>query len=186
MPSPAPLAWLLDRLAKLVRAATDALESEYPNGVQDWQAEVSRQLARYHAAALMSGANTATLSPEARVKVTADLATQLKFLEKFGVEVQSGAEWRAGWNSRAASYANSIKIPYWRGAVKMLPLPAMPAEGTNCYGNCGCSWSISPINEDNGDYDATWIRGKDDSCGTCIQRERDWSPVRIRDGVLQI
>jgi len=186
MPSTAPLDWLLQRLQKLIRAATDALEAQYPAGVADWQAEISRQLARYHAAALLAGADTATLSKEARVKVTADLAAQLRWLEKFGVEVQSGSEWQAGWNSRAASYANSIKIPYWRGVTKVLPLPAMPAEGTGCYGNCGCSWDVSPIDEEAGDYDATWIRAKDDSCGVCIQRAQDWAPVQIRGGVLQL
>lgn len=185
MPSTAPLAWLLERLVRLIRAATDALETSYPDGVQAWQDEISRQLARYHAAALMAGANASTLTPAARVKVTSDLAAQLRWLAKFGVEVQSGAQWQAGWNSRAASYATSIKIPYWRGAVKMLPLPAMPAEGTNCYGNCGCLWEIDEL-EGDGNADAYWRRAKDDSCGTCIQRERDWSPVRIRDGVLQV
>ncbi len=186
MPSTTPLQWLLARLTKLIQAATDALETSYPQGVDAWQAEISRQLARYHAAALLAGADTQALSPEARVKVTADLAAQLRWLQRFGVEVQDGREWQRGWNSRAESYANSIKIPYWRGAVKMLPLPAMPAQGTGCYGNCGCSWSISPIDEANGDYDAFWIRSKDDSCGVCIQRENDWSPVQIRSGVLQL
>jgi hypothetical protein len=185
MPSNAPLDWLLSRLVKLIQAATDALEQSYPHGVGDWQQEVSRQLARYHAAALLAGADTGTLSNEARVKVTADLAAQLRWLERFGIEIQDGETWKAGWNSRAASYANSIKIPYWRGAVKLLPLPAMPAEGTNCYGNCGCAWEVNELDGD-GNADAYWRRAKDDSCGVCIQRERDWSPVRIRSGVLQL
>lgn len=185
MPSTAPLRWLLDRLVALIRAATDTLEQSYPQGVAEWQQEVSRQLARYHAAALLAGANTGTLTPEARVKVTADLAAQLRWLEKFGIEVQEGAQWHAGWNSRAASYANAIKIPYWRGAVNMLPLPAMPAEGVPCMGNCGCAWEVNELDGE-GNADAYWRRAKDDSCGVCIQRERDWSPVRIREGVLQL
>jgi len=182
---PSALAFLLARLVKLIGAATDALEQSYPDGVAAWQQEIARQLARYSAASLMAGAGVDTLSNEARVKVTADLAYQLKFLEKFGIEIQDGETWQNGWNSRAASYANSIKVPYWRGAVKMLPLPAMPAEGTNCYGNCGCAWEIDELDGD-GNADAYWRRAKDDSCGTCIQRERDWSPVKIRGGVLQV
>jgi len=108
---------------------------------------------------------------------------QLKYLKKFGVDIQDGAEWQRGWNSRAELYAKSIKIPYWRGAVKMLPLPAMPAQGTNCYGNCGCAWEIEELDGE-GNADAYWRRAKDDSCQVCVQREQDWSPVRIRGGVL--
>jgi hypothetical protein len=183
MPSTARLDWLLQRLTRLVATATDALEAQYPNGVDAWQQEIARQLARYHAAALLAGADAQALTPAARTQVVADLATQLKYLKRFGVEIQDGAEWQRGWNSRAELYAKSIKIPYWRGAVKMLPLPAMPAQGTNCYGNCGCAWEIEELDGE-GNADAYWRRAKDDSCQVCVQREQDWSPVRIRGGVL--
>jgi hypothetical protein len=43
---PAPLAWLTDRLSRLIATATDSLEAQYPDGVDAWQQEVSRQLAR--------------------------------------------------------------------------------------------------------------------------------------------
>lgn len=179
------LQWLLERLTRLVRAATDSLEQSYPQGVDAWQREISRQLARYHAASIMAGAGVDTLTQPMTVAVTQDLATQLKFLAKFGVEIQDGAQWQAGWNSRAELYAKSIKTPYWRGATKMLPLPAMPAQGTGCYSNCGCAWEVSELDGD-GNADAYWRRSKDDSCAICIQRERDWSPVKIRSGVLEL
>ncbi len=182
---PNALQWLLERFTRLVRAATDALEASYPQGVDAWQQEIARQLARYHAASLMAGAGVDSLTQPMTVAVTQDLATQLKFLGKFGVEIQDGAQWQVGWNSRAELYAKSIKTPYWRGATKMLPLPAMPAQGTGCYSNCGCAWEINELDGD-GNADAYWRRSKDDSCGICIQRERDWSPVKIRDGVLQL
>lgn len=182
---PNALRWLLDRLTRLVRAATDALEQSYPDGVAAWQAEISRQLARYHAAALMAGAGVDTLTKPMSVAVTQDLATQLKYFAKFGVEIQDAAQWQAGWNSRAELYAKSIKTPFARGQTKMLPLPAMPAQGTQCLTNCGCQWEIDELDGE-GNADAYWRRSKDDSCQTCIQREQDWSPVKIRDGVLQV
>jgi hypothetical protein len=182
---PSALKWLLSRLTKLIQTATDTLEASYPDGVQAWQGEIARLLARYHAASLMAGAGVDTLSPQARAKVTEDLAAQLRWLEKFGVEIQDGAQWERGWSYRAASYANSLKIPFWRGETRMLPLPAMPAQGTQCHGNCGCSWEIDEQPGD-GNADAYWRRAKDDSCQTCIQREQDWSPVKIRGGVLQL
>ena len=182
---PSALAWLLDRLTRLIATATQALEQSYPDGVQAWQDEIARQLARYHAAALMAGSGADTLTPAAKVKITQDLATQLHFLTRFGVTIQDGKRWENGYNARAESYANSIKIPYNRGVTKMLPLPAMPAQGTQCMGNCGCSWEIDELAGD-GNADAYWRRSKDDSCQTCVQREQDWSPVQIRSGVLQL
>lgn len=180
------LDWLLQRLTRLVATATTALEAEYPNGVGDWQQEVKRQLARYHAAAMLAGNGAATLSPEARVKVTTDLATQLKFLDKFAVEIQDSETWQRGWNARAEMYAESIKAPYWRGAVKMLALPAMPADGTTqCLTRCRCSWDITQLDGD-GNYDCTWLMSAIEHCQTCRQRALDWAPLRVRDGVVQI
>jgi len=182
---PDALRWLLDRLTRLVQTATAALEVSYPDGVAEWQAEIARQIARYSAASYLAGAGADALTPAARVAITQDIATQLSFLAKFGVEIQDGDVWEKGWSYRAASYANSLKIPFWRGQTKMLPLPAMPAQGTQCYGNCGCNWEIDELPGD-GNADAYWRRGKSDSCQTCVQREMDWSPVQIRDGVLQL
>lgn len=183
---PSALRWLLLRLTRLVQTATDALEQSYPDGVAAWQAEIARQLARYHAAAIMAGAGVDTLTQPMTVAVTQDLATQLKFLAKFGVEVQDGAQWQAGWNSRAEMYAGSISAPYNRGATRMLPLPAMPCDGTSqCLSRCACWWEIDELEGDN-NYDCTWHKSADESCQTCIQRASDWAPLQIRDGVLQV
>jgi hypothetical protein len=181
----APLDWLIQRLTRLVQTATDALEASYPDGVQAWEQELSRQLARYHTAAMLAGTGTDELTPVQRTAVVTDLRTQLKYLERFGVEVQGASQFQKGWQARAAMYARSIQVPYWQGATKMLPLPAMPAEGTQCFTNCKCQWEVDQLDGD-GNYDAYWRRGSGDSCQTCVQREMSWSPVRIRDGVLQI
>jgi len=185
MPSTDPLNWLIQRLVRLIEAATEALETQYPDGVQAWEQELSRQLARYHSAAMLTGADTDQLTPTMRTSVTEDLRVQLKYLERFGIEIQEAGQFMAGWKARAAMYARSIQVPYWRGATKLLPLPAMPAEGTQCLTNCKCQWEVVELDGDN-NYDAYWRRGATDSCQTCVQREMSWSPVRIRDGVLQV
>jgi hypothetical protein len=183
---PSALKWLLDRLVKLIQTATASLEQSYPDGVQAWQDEIARQLARYHAAALMAGAGVDTLSPQAQVKVTQDLATQLKFLGKFGVEIQDGDQWERGWNSRAEMYAGSIKAPFYQGLTRMYPLPAMPADGTSqCLTRCLCSWELDEQPGD-GNVDAYWRVSAAESCQTCLERGRNWAPLKVRDGVLQL
>ena len=184
---PNALAWLLDRLTRLIATATTALEQSYPDGVQAWQDEIARQLARYHAAALMAGANVDTLGGAARVKVTQDLATQLHFLSRFGVSMQSGAQWERGWNSRAAMYAGSIKAPFYQGLTRMLPIPALPCDGTStCLTRCKCFLDIEWIDEKNGDADVYWRTTAAENCQTCLQRGRDWAPLQFRDGMLQL
>lgn len=186
MATPSALAWLLARLTRLVQAATDALEASYPNGVADWQQEIARQLARYHAASMLAGAGVDTLSKPQTAAVTSDLATHLHFLDRFGVVVRDGKQWDRGWNARAEMYAQSIKTPYWRGRTKMLPLPAMPADGTSqCLTNCLCSWDIEELDGDN-NYDCYWRLSAAESCATCIQRGKDWSPLQVRGGVVQL
>lgn len=183
-PQRSSLAWLIQRLSALIAAATDTLEGDMSQ-VAAWQEELSRQLARYHAASYLAGSGDATLAGPAKAAVVRDLRTQLSFLGKFALEIQAADVWQAGWNARAAMYARSIKTPFERGRTRMLPLPAMPAEGTTCLTNCGCFWEIDELAGD-GNADAYWRRGKDDSCQVCVQREADWSPVRIREGVLQL
>lgn len=187
MPNPpAPLQWLLQRLSRLVTTATDSLEADYPGGVAAWQQEVSRQLARYHAAAMLAGAGVETLTGAMRTAVTADLATQLKFLKQFAIVLQDGERWQAGWNARAQMYAESIKAPYWKGAVKMLALPAMPGDGTStCLTRCRCAWDVTQL-EGEGNYDCTWLMSAAEDCQVCKQRSLDWAPLRVRDGEVQL
>jgi hypothetical protein len=151
-----------------------------------WQQSFRDMLARYHQAAFIIGQDgKVEISRPARTWLGNTLEDQLGFLEKWGLDIQDEAEYRLGWNARAAMYAQGIGASYWKGKTKMLPLPAMPKDGTTrCLTNCGCAWSITELDGD-GNYDCTWQRGKTDSCQTCIQRERDWSPLKIRNGEIQ-
>ena len=180
----ARLDWLLQRLSRLVATATDALEAQYPGGVAAWEQEIGRQLARYHAAAMLAGSGATTLTPAMNTAVTRDLATQLHFLRKFGIVIKDGAAWERSWNSRAQMYAESIKAPYWQGKTKLLPLPAMPGDGTSqCLTRCRCAWDIVEVE---GGYDCTWVMSAVEHCQTCRQRALDWNPLRVRDGVVQL
>lgn len=185
-PSTPALDWLLERLLRLIRTATAALESSYPDGVAAWQQELSRQLARYSAASYLAGAAAETLTPAALTAVQKDVAVQLRFLGKFALVIQDAAQWEKGWQARAAMYAESIKAPYWRGATRLLPLPAMPGDGTTqCLTNCKCVWDIQEL-EGESNYDCTWVMSDVEHCQTCKQRAADWAPLRIREGVVQL
>jgi hypothetical protein len=181
--TPRPLQILLRKLLAAIAATTTDLEQGQQT-IAEWKQQMLDALQQYHTAAVLAGQGSKTLTEQGQKLVDKTVAAQLQFLDNFAVEIQDAPEWKAGWNARAALYAGSIKEPYWVGKTKFLPLPAMPSQGTQCMSNCKCAWEVEPVDEAAGDYDAYWRRGASDSCGTCIQRERDWSPVMIRGGRL--
>lgn len=181
---PINLRWITEEFMDELRTLTERLHSfEITNA--DWEDEFQILLARYAQAGYMAGADSATTSTVAIDMMTDFLDGQFSWLSDFRAEIQSEEEWQEGWTTRAESYALSIKVPYWNGEIKMLPLPAMPAQGTQCLNNCGCSWRIETIDEGKGDYDCYWERSKEDSCQTCLEREAQWNPIKIRGGILQ-
>lgn len=177
---------LIERLSILIGTATDALEADQSRA-DDWYDTIARQIRHYSLAGFLSGYGSQEAPSKADPLIAQDVATQLKFLRQFKVEIQDTKQWQAGWNARAAMYARSIQTPYWRGRTKMLPLPAMPGDGTTqCLTNCKCAWNVVPVDEEAGDYDAYWVYGATEHhCQTCRERESQWSPLQIRGGVLQ-
>lgn len=183
-PAPQPkLDRLIRRLTLLIGAATDALEQE-PSKVFAWRDEVASQLHRYHQAAYLAAGGPET--PAGRKAVEQNIATQLAFLGQFAVEIQGAEAWQAGWNARAAMYARSIQVPFNRGVTRLLPLPAMPGDGSSqCLVNCKCFWRVDWIDEANGDANAYWVMGgTEHHCQTCPQRAAEWNPLQVRNGEL--
>jgi len=176
---------LIERLSLLIGQATATLESD-PERLNDWHDEISRQLRRYSLAGFLSGYGGERVPSKADPLLAQDVKTQLGFLNQFKIEIQDAPEWQAGWNARAEMYARSIQVPYWRGQTKLLPLPAMPGDGTTaCLTNCKCAWNVVTVDEAANDYDAYWVYGATERhCQTCRERESQWSPVQIRGGVL--
>ena len=170
------LARCLLETRRLVAALDDGMD------VAAWRDAFAATLARYHTAAQIVGQGGGGLASDARRALTKAVQAQLGFLDKWALEIQDQAAYTLGRQARAALYAQGIKASYWKGKIPMLPLPAMPADGTTqCLSNCGCAWEIVEL-EGEGNADAYWRRGKKDSCQTCVQREHDWSPLSIRDG----
>jgi hypothetical protein len=146
-----------------------------------WQADVARALVEHHAAAWMAGQGADTLSPKARVQLGRVVGEQVDYLNRFADQIAAEG-WREAFGARAAMYAGAVKESYWRGFGGGLPLPGYPTVGTRCLSNCGCTWELDVLDAEEDNVDAYWRRGKSDSCSTCIERERNWSPFRIRGG----
>lgn len=180
---PPALRRLLAQLIRLLAGHTNALEAGAAT-VEQWRDRMAATLSRYTQAAYLAGSGDKALNQITRGIVLRAVQEQVKYLDNFAVEIQSAAEWRKGFNARAVLYAGSIKAPYWQGRTQLLPLPFMPGQGTQCMGNCGCSWEVVTLDADAGDYDCFWRRGKNDSCATCVERE-GMNPYEIRGGVLQ-
>lgn len=173
------IALMLLDVRRLMRALEAGRET-----VDAWREAFSAALAKYHTAALLIGQGNAQLSGPGRRYLGKTVEAQLRFLNNFATEIQGTAEFKKGWNARAALYAQGIGQSYWKGATKMLPLPAMPRDGTTaCLGNCQCSWSIVELDGE-GNYDCTWTMSAAEHCQGCKQRAQDWAPLRIRNGRL--
>lgn len=182
---PESLKVLLDLLQREIARLTSRLELKEID-VEEWQRTMEALIARYSAAAYMTGAGTDELSTLARESLVMHTQAQLGFLDNFAVAIASEPEFMKGWQARAESYAKTIVVPYWQGQTKLLPLPAMPAEGTQCLNNCKCKWEIIPVNEAAGDFDCYWRLMPAEHCQTCTERARTWNPIRIRGGRIQL
>lgn len=171
------------RLLARISVAMDGLAAGDLAPAQ-WAATLARHIADGHVAAMRAG-GVDPASAGGQAFLTKSIATQLHFLRGFEAVVEAADIYERGWNARAAMYAQSVGAPYWAGKTKLLPLPALPKDGTTqCRTNCGCAWEIVELAGD-GNYDCYWRRAKNDSCGTCLAREAAWSPLQIRGGRVQ-
>jgi len=167
----------------------DALSAKMEAGditVDQWRDQMEAIIEAQTESSLEAGAGETVGAADLLERL---IQVQLDFLAVFAADIVAN-HWLPAYRSRAQMYAESVKVSYYNGEIikqvgRVLPLPAMPAEGTICLTRCGCSWEIETVNAANRDYDAYWRRGKTDSCATCIEREKQWSPVRIRGGELR-
>ncbi len=169
----------------------DALSDRLKNGnitPGEWFERMMLIIERTHSQAAMIGAGVSELSPEMQLAIDGHLEIQSEFLKNFLSDYQENG-WKDSYHARSRMYALSSYASFNHGDVisqagKVLPLPAYPAEGTQCLSNCKCSWSIDVLDFNAGNFDAYWKLGTNDSCQTCVQRAGEWSPVRIRGNTL--
>lgn len=123
------------------------------------------------------------------------LANQLDYLDGFEKTIrtnyEAGGQYSETYTTRAQMYVTSIVAPYWYGAAEGLPIPAYPGDGTSqCMQGCNCALDIRWIDHQKGDADIFWLlnqkRVSERNCQTCIERARQWNPIRVRDWALII
>jgi hypothetical protein len=179
---------LLKRFGRDVESLMNRLRDGEIDSVQ-WRKEMRRLLARYHQAAMMIGAGLPAVPPGGESIIAHHLNTgQYPYLDNFATLIQASPEFNQAWYARAKLYSLSPKTSYWEGRVykvagKFLPLPAMPAQGTQCHTNCGCAWEVQRGKERD-TFICYWRRHKDDSCQTCIEREAQWSPLVVQGQLI--
>ena len=140
-----------------------------------WQIGMKDELRQLYSLQLIAAAkgNQETVSMDAWRTAESLLEKQYGYLKDFAKTIASGDLSDGQILARAALYARSGKEMFWTQSTSKADLPAMPGDGSSeCLGNCGCEW----LEVDGQWY---WIRGKNDSCATCIQREKDWQPYKV-------
>lgn len=181
---PPDFAALLDAYNIEVKALMSRLEAGTVSA-SAWRAEMGGMLAKYAQAARMLGQDLIDLLPEELDAISGWLDEQLKYLDGFETVIKTATEFNPAWLPRAEMYGASTITEYWEGKTAGLPLPAMPAQGTQCRSNCKCRWDIQWIDKSAGDADAFWRLGEAEHCQTCLTRAEMWNPVQVRGGMLQ-
>lgn len=142
-----------------------------------WLRAMQAALVKAHTAAYMAGqaerlgVSVSTLKGLSRAErddIKQQVAAQLDYLRGFAGALGGLSE--AQIAARAALYAGPVRTTYSRARYPKLPF--YPGEGTECKGQCKCSW------QDNGDGSYTWVLGASEHCATC-QGRAGGSPYRV-------
>lgn len=139
--------------------------------IGEWQVEMRQEIRDAFAMQLRAGIE-GTASMDDFLQLGTQIKSQDAYLEDFAHAIHDGSVTPDAISARAQLYARSSQQMYWRSATGDADLPAYPGDwSTPCGSNCGCEWVP------NGDGSFRWVRGKDDSCEECKQREQNWQRV---------
>lgn len=154
--------------------------------VQQWRGLMAIEIRNLHVAARVMGAGGfGNLTEADLVAIEKAVREQLNYLTRWAQQLGSMDSISEDQvRIRASLYGGASNETYFRAyvaAAGVPDLPFYPAQKTECRTNCGCGWDIKPL-EGQGNFDAYWRRHKNDSCTTCIARERACNPLQIRGG----
>lgn len=158
--------------------------------VDDWEQLMQSEIEELHLAMALAGLRASDLPDDVAAMVDERVRGQRGYLSDFADELRAargtGLPYPGQTASRATMYADAAGAAYWAAATRAWPLPAMPRDGsTQCLSRCRCAWRIDVLDERRGDADCYWVYGDTTRhCQTCIEREAQWGPLRVRGGAL--
>ena len=179
---------LIERVLSDIAADADAYLGQRITPTT-WARVMEERLTDAHRAAYLLGADTRTLSPQARAFLAKTIASQVKYLHGFTQDLRSESMTPALMKARAALYAGPLKATYSRAKWWGWPLPFHPADGdTPCLVNCTCSWEGRDLNVGTKDGTFYWrlaTHPHAENCPGCVDRAQAGAPYLVRGGKLQ-
>ena len=158
----------------------DLLADDLASGslsADQWHEAMRREINIIHQVYAQTGGGSAS---QARIDA------QLEFLDGFRADVEGMSPEQVKRRSRL--YIGSGQASLQEAATASIGLPVLPAYpkdgSTECLGNCRCFWDIRPL-EGSGNWDAVWTLRPAEHCATCVTRASLWSPIAIRNGIIQ-
>jgi hypothetical protein len=144
------------------------------------------------AAAVLASGGVDSASPQTLAVAQRNVAEQLAYFERWKTDLLAKtAEGKAptpkAIAARAKMYGRAAHATVQQAQVEAKGVPAMPfypAQQTQCRVNCRCNWDIKTLDVVNANYDCYYRRNANESCPTCIARERAANPLRVRKGVI--
>lgn len=177
------------RFLETQRLRADRLTSQLTSGeitVPEWEQDM-RWIVKdaFGASYLLGRGGRNSMTSRDWGRLGRQVREQYRYLNGLASEMVAGSLSPAKAAQRAMMYPLSGRQAFARGAATALgdpDLPAYPGDGsTACFSNCGCFWTLERTNLGDGrpGFRATWVRGKTDSCGDCLRREREWAPLLV-------
>lgn len=153
------------------------------------RAELAEQmvlrLERLHADAALLATGGRALTVEEAARLRQRFEEQARYMRAFVGQIDAHSELQAV--ARARSYVPAIVQTISAIATTGLPrLPYMPGDRRlACNGYCKCSLQIITLGGA-GDFDVIWVLGDADRhCPDCLRLAAEWTPLRIRAGIVQ-
>lgn len=170
-----------------IRAATDKMASGEVT-VSAWHELMVDILYAYHLAGWYVGAVAEDDPTDEQMDDLAEfMAQELEYLDNFRAALLEEKDdiLAPTYRNRAELYGWATGVSFWRGYAGGygISLPFYPGEKSRCQRRCLCRWSITIIDIEKGQYEATWLLGStEDHCDECVSRAKGLKPLRINKG----
>jgi hypothetical protein len=187
---PADLRGLMARFLEVQRQRAEQATGQMVSNqitVPEWETEMRAIIKDAYGASYMLGrGGRYQMTTRDWGKLGQSVREQFQYLNRFAASFAAGSVSNAQALMRSDLYplsARQVQSLGYSYAIGAPELPAHPGDGSSeCFGNCGCAWELqqTTLDDNQPGWECWWERGKTDSCETCIRRENEWAPLRLR------